>query len=130
MRGKERWVPLFAVAGALLLLIPSVHSQAGSPQTDRLLEPPDDTTQQALKFARVYGILEKSYVEELNPDQIIMNGAIRGMLSALDPFSAFFDPDQFQLLQQQTRGEALGFGSILYVQPGKVVVLQTAEGSP
>ena len=123
-------MPLVAVAGALLLLAPSVHSQAGSPQTDRLLEPPDDTTQQALKFARVYGILEKNYLEDLNPDQLIMNGAIRGMLSALDPFSAFFDPDQFQLLQQQTRGEALGFGSILYVQPGKVVVLQTAEGSP
>ncbi len=52
------------------------------------------------------------------------------MLSALDPFSAFFDRDQFELLQQQTRGEALGFGSILYVQPGKVIVLKAAEGSP
>jgi carboxyl-terminal processing protease len=52
------------------------------------------------------------------------------MLSTLDPFSAFFDREQFELLQQQTRGEALGFGSILYVTPGKILVLQTAQGSP
>ena len=55
---------------------------------------------------------------------------MRGMLSTLDPFSAFFDRDQFELLKQQTRGEALGFGSILYVTPGKILVLQTAQGSP
>jgi carboxyl-terminal processing protease len=120
----------FAVTGALFLLTGSVYCQIRSNDNDRLLEPSDDSSQQALKFARIYGILERRYVEQLNPDHVIMNGAIRGMLSVLDPFSAFFDPDQFQLLQQQTRGEALGFGSILYVQPGKVVVLQTAEGSP
>jgi len=69
-------------------------------------------------------------MESVDPDQAIFNGGIRGMLSTLDPFSAFFDRDQFELLQQQARGEALGFGSILYVTVGKVLVLQTAQGSP
>jgi carboxyl-terminal processing protease len=52
------------------------------------------------------------------------------MLSALDPFSSFFDPDQFEQLRQFTQGKARGFGSVLYVQPGKILILQTAEGSP
>jgi carboxyl-terminal processing protease len=69
-------------------------------------------------------------MEVPDPDQAIFNGGIRGMLSTLDPFSAFFDREQFELLQQQARGEALGFGSILYVTPGKILVLQTAQGSP
>ncbi len=69
-------------------------------------------------------------MDEVDPDRVLYDGAIRGMLSELDPFSNFFDPDQFQQLQDQARGKAIGFGSILYVQTGKVVVLETAQGSP
>ncbi len=92
--------------------------------------PADPATQAALKVARLYGALAEHYVDPLDPDRVILDGAVRGMLAALDPFSAFFDRAQFAMLQQQARGEALGFGSILYVTPGKVLVLQTAEGSP
>ncbi|HLY60154.1 MAG TPA: S41 family peptidase [Terriglobia bacterium] len=90
----------------------------------------DDVIQQSIKFAQVYAALEKNYMDGVNPDQVILEGSIRGMLSTLDPFSSFFNPDQFQMLQEQTRGNTLGFGSILYVSPGKVVVLQAAPNSP
>ncbi len=94
-------------------------------------EPPsDDVTRDSLKFAAIISKVDTNYVDRVDPDHVILDGGIRGMLSSLDPFSAFFDHDQFQMLQQQARGEALGFGSILYVTPGKVLVLQTAEGSP
>jgi len=92
--------------------------------------PRDDVTQQSLKFARVYQALQQNYMGPMDPDKLILEGAVRGMLSSLDPFSSFFDRDQFKMLQEETRGEALGFGSILYVQPGKVMVIQTQEGSP
>ncbi len=92
--------------------------------------PTDDVTQESLRFTEIYEALVNEYVSGLDPDRAILDGGIRGMLSTLDPFSAFFDRDQFELLQQQARGEALGFGSILHVQAGKAVVLQTAEGSP
>ncbi len=92
--------------------------------------PNDDVTQESLRFTQVYAALEQNYVDEVNPDQIILEGGIRGMLSTLDPFSSFFNPEQFQMLQEQARGNTLGFGSILYVSPGKVVVLQTTESSP
>lgn len=87
-------------------------------------------TRESLKFAQIYSLIDQSYQDTLDPDRTILDGGIRGMLYTLDPFSAFFDRDQFEMLQQHARGRALGFGSILYVQPGKVLVLQTAEGTP
>src|SRR5574337_1047154 len=92
--------------------------------------PTDAVTAESLKFAQVYSTLEENFMDPVDSDRAIFDGGIRGMLSALDPFSAFFDREQFELLQQQARGEALGFGSILYVTPGKVLVPQPAQGSP
>ncbi len=99
--------------------------------TARAAELPDDeVTRQSLRFTQIYGLIEDHFAEPLEPDAAIFDGAIRGMLRTLDPFSAFFDPEQFENLQQFARGRVRGFGSILYVQAGKIQVLQTAEGSP
>jgi carboxyl-terminal processing protease len=92
--------------------------------------PRDEVTENALQFTQIYSVVERNYMDRLDADRTILNGAVRGMLSTLDPFSAFFDRDQFELLQQQARGQALGFGSVLYVTPGKVLILETAQGSP
>jgi carboxyl-terminal processing protease len=92
--------------------------------------PSDDITVESLKFTEAYSAIQQNFAEAVDPDRTVLDGGIRSMLSALDPFCAFFDREQFELLKQQTRGEALGFGSILYVTPGKVLVLQTAQGSP
>jgi len=92
--------------------------------------PDGDVTREGLKFARVYQALQQNYTSPVDPDRVVLEGAIRGMLASLDPFSSFFDRDQFKMLEQENSGEALGFGSILSVQPGKVMVIQTQEGSP
>ncbi|MGH9407066.1 MAG: S41 family peptidase [Terriglobia bacterium] len=92
--------------------------------------PTDLVTDQSLKFAQVYQDLLANYMDGTNPDRLILEGAVRGMLSSLDPFSSFFDRQQYDQLQQETRGEMLGFGSILYVSTGKVMVIQTQQGSP
>lgn len=92
--------------------------------------PSDEVTQESLRFARAYALVEQNYVDPINPDAAILEGGIRRMLATLDPFSAFFNPDQFALLKQQAQGRAVGFGTVLYVTPGKVVVLEAAEKSP
>jgi carboxyl-terminal processing protease len=92
--------------------------------------PADEVTTSSLKFARVYQALQQNYMAPVDPDHAILDGGVRGMLASLDPFSSFFDQEQFAMLQQETRGEALGFGSILYVQPGKITIIQTQQGSP
>jgi carboxyl-terminal processing protease len=121
-RYRRPFLQTFLLAGSLVSLAISLAAQTSPPT--------DPATQGALKFARIYGLLQKHYAGPIDPDHAILDGAIRNMLNQLDPFSAFFDRQQFEMLQEQTRGEALGFGSILYVQPGKVLVLQTAQGSP
>ena len=124
MRILTTWVRVLATWVCLGLILPlTALAQTAGP-------PSDDVTQQTLKFARVYSLLDHYYMSDLDPGRAIEEGAIRGMLARLDPFSAFFNKDQFEALQQQVRGEAVGFGSILFVEPGKVIVLETAEGSP
>ena len=105
------------------LFAPGLYPQTSS-------APPDDVAAQALKFTALYGAIEQHYVDPVDADHAIFDGGIRGMLSALDPFCAFLDRDQFELMKQQARGESIGFGSILYVSVGKVLILQTAQGSP
>lgn len=116
-------------APAILLAAGILLSSAGLFSQDTSV-PSDEVTKESLRFTEVYSKVEQNYLDSVDADQTILNGAVRGMLSSLDPFSAFFDRDQFQMLEEQTRGQTLGFGSILYVQVGKVMILQTAEGSP
>jgi carboxyl-terminal processing protease len=110
------------LAGGVLLFASTLLSQTEVPS--------DDVTQESLRFTRIYALVEENFVEPLDPDRGIFDGGIRGMLKTLDPFSSFLDKDQFDQLKDQTRGKTRGFGSVLYVQPGKIMVLQAAEGSP
>jgi carboxyl-terminal processing protease len=119
---KVSIIRTISVSVGVLLLAASLFGQTDVPD--------DDVSQESIKFVQVYAALEKNYMDDVNPDRAILEGGIRGMLSTLDPFSSFFNPDQFQMLKEQTRGNTLGFGSILYVSLGKVVVLQAAENSP
>jgi carboxyl-terminal processing protease len=52
------------------------------------------------------------------------------MLRVLDPHSTFLDPQQFEQLNQMERSEQKGFGSVVSVLPGRVIVLQTLPGTP
>jgi carboxyl-terminal processing protease len=90
----------------------------------------DAVAQSATEIARVYATLESNAGDPVDPDNVILEGGIRQGLATLDPFSSFFDSDQFRQLQQQQRGQAVGFGSILYVETGKILVISVAPDSP
>ena len=75
-------------------------------------------------------MLETHLADPVNPEQTLYEGAIRGALSRLDPFSVFLDEQQFGMFQQQQRGVQQGFGAILNVQSGSVMVLQAIPGAP
>src|SRR5882724_1059902 len=82
------------------------------------------------KIVDVFVAADENAADPVSPEQAIYQGAIPGMLRTLDPHSIFFDPDQFQQLQQMQKSETKGFGTIVSVIPGRVVVLQTMDGSP
>ena len=82
------------------------------------------------RFLKVYATAQENAAEPVSPDTVIYNGAIPSMLRVLDPHSVFFDQDQFVQLQQMQQSVAKGFGSVVSVMPGRVIVLQTQAGSP
>src|SRR5437899_10006712 len=62
----------------------------------------DSDVRDSLKqFTQVYQVVEENYAEAVNPDKAIYNGAIPGMLHALDPHSNFFDPKSYSLLREE-----------------------------
>jgi carboxyl-terminal processing protease len=98
-----------------------------------LLAADDPVTQiqsELQKIASVYATVESESAELIPPEAAIYQGAIPGMLRTLDPHSVFFDPDQFEQLKQMQSSERKGFGTVVSLLPGRVIVLQTLDGSP
>lgn len=82
------------------------------------------------QFTQAYVAVEQNYADPVTPEQLFYGGAIPGLLHSLDPFSAFLDPDQFKSLKDMQQSVQKGFGSVVSIAPGRVVVLQTLAGTP
>jgi carboxyl-terminal processing protease len=80
-------------------------------------------------FSDVLSIVKEDYVETVE-DKKLVEGAIRGMLTGLDPHSGYLDPDFYNDLKIQTRGEFGGLGIEITVRDGKLLVVSPMEGSP
>ena len=122
MTGRTPGRKLISAVGCIAFAAISLRAQVTAPG--------DDVARETMKFARIYQIVQQNYVDPADPDRLVLESGVRGMLASLDPFSSFFDRDQFKALEQENSGEILGFGSILSVQPGRVMVLQAQQGSP
>jgi len=96
-----------------------------------LLPLPAQDLETALRtFTEIYAVLEQEAAEPVDPEKAIFGGAIPGMLRPLDPHSVFLDPDQFEQLTKLQQSVSKGFGSVVSVLPGRVIVLQTLPGTP
>ncbi len=73
--------------------------------------------------------VEHVYVEEVDAKDL-MYGAIRGMLSSLDPYSVFLDEESFTDFQVATEGEFGGLGIQITVRDGILTVVSPIEGTP
>src|SRR5690348_7912688 len=93
-------------------------------------DPGEILAQELKKVVEVFVTVDREAADPVSADQAFYQGAIPGMLRTLDPHSIFFDPDQFQQLQQMQKSESKGFGTIVSINPGQVTILQTMEGSP
>ena len=91
----------------------------------------DSDVRDSLKqFTDVYSIVEDNYAEQVNPDKAIYNGAIPGMLHALDPHSNFFDPKSYSLMREDQRGKYFGVGMTVGPRNNKVIVIYPFTGTP
>lgn len=80
-------------------------------------------------FARALAHIEHAHVLDVD-DDVLMYGAISGMLKALDPHSAFLDPEAYKMLRADAQGAYAGVGLEIDVRDGWLTVLTVFHGGP
>ena len=80
-------------------------------------------------FTNILAIVQKNYVEDVTTEQLI-DGAINGMLTSLDPHSAYLTPDLYKELQVDTKGTFGGLGIEITVRNSVLTVVSPIEDTP
>ncbi|MDF3933577.1 S41 family peptidase [Pseudomonas citronellolis] len=80
-------------------------------------------------FAEVLDRVKAAYVEPVD-DKTLLENAIKGMLSNLDPHSAYLDPEEFAELQESTSGEFGGLGVEVGTEDGFIKVVSPIDDTP
>ena len=80
-------------------------------------------------LADVIERVKQDYVEPLD-DHALLQAAVRGMVSSLDPFSAYLDGDEYDEIKISSSGEYSGVGLEVSMEDDQVVVVSPFEGSP
>jgi len=111
---------LLAVFAAVILLVP----QTTFSQDDK-----SNTYRQLKLFGDVFERVRADYVEEVSDEELIQT-AIRGMLTSLDPHSSYLDAKSFGDMQVQTKGEFGGLGIEVTMESGLVKVVSPIDDTP
>ncbi len=82
------------------------------------------------RLVDAYSILETYSADPVDPEKVFNQGALPGLLRRLDPHSVFFDPGQFEQVKQMQESTTKGFGTVVSLLPGRVIVLQATPGTP
>ncbi|BAP42032.1 peptidase S41A, C-terminal protease [Pseudomonas sp. StFLB209] len=128
---------LTSLALAIALVIGAPLTQAAEPApAARAAEPAAAANAKAplpldelRTFAEVLDRVKAAYVEPVD-DKTLLENAIKGMLSNLDPHSAYLGPEDFQELQESTSGEFGGLGIEVGVENGMVKVVSPIDDTP
>ncbi len=110
----------------LLLIVLGFISGTISPVVSAL---PTKTYEKLKVFTEAIETIEKNYVEEVKPESILY-GAIRGMLTTLDPHSSFMTPEEYKEMQVETKGQFGGLGIVIGIKDGILTVVSPIEDTP
>ncbi|QEY17710.1 S41 family peptidase [Cellvibrio sp. KY-GH-1] len=119
-----RSLALSSLLGALVLSVPASADEK-KPAADAGLLPLEELR----TFTRVYDHVRNGYVDEIDDAQLL-EYAIKGMISELDPHSAYLDKEAFADLQASTSGEFGGVGLEVSLEEGFVKVVTPIDDSP
>ena len=108
----------FAVAAIMAFSSPAIAQENSS-----------ETYRQLSLFGDVFERVRSEYVEDVSDEQLI-EAAVNGMLSALDPHSSYLSPKNFREMQTQTRGEFGGLGIEVTMENGVVKVVSPIDDTP
>ena len=107
-----------SIVALLLLAVPSAQTQTSS-----------ETYRQLNLFGDIFERVRADYVDEVS-DQKLIESAVNGMLSSLDPHSGYLNQKNFQEMQVQTRGEFGGLGIEVTLENGVVKVIAPIDETP
>ncbi|MDI6758321.1 MAG: S41 family peptidase [Candidatus Omnitrophota bacterium] len=89
----------------------------------------DDLYKQVRLFSDSLTIIQTDYVDDVTTKKLIY-GALKGMLSSLDPHSQFMDPDTYNELKVDTGGKFGGLGIEITIKDGLLTVITPIEDTP
>src|ERR1700727_2281825 len=127
MMRKPTLVLLTAAAGAALTLFviqPRAVMMGSSARAST-----SDTYRQLNLFGDVFERVRSDYVEKPDDDKLV-ESAISGMLTGLDPHSSYMDATSYREMQVRTRGEFGGLGIEVTMEDGLIKVVSPMEDSP
>jgi carboxyl-terminal processing protease len=122
MRNKLVMTAAAAVAGMVAGAMLAGHGLEAQPASS-------DTFRSLKLFGDVFERVRAEYVEEV-ADETLIDSAINGMLSALDPHSSYLDVEKYRDMQVQTRGEFGGLGIEVTMENGLVKVVSPIDDTP
>src|SRR6516162_4138687 len=88
-----------------------------------------DTYKQLDLFGEVFSLVRANYVDDINDDSLV-ESAINGMLTSLDPHSNYLNTKNFNDMKVQTRGEFGGLGIEVSMENGLVKVVSPIDDTP
>ncbi len=122
-----------AALNPIALADESATNAESSNAPNMVLSLPDPETQLPLeelrRFTEVFDRIKKTYVEDVD-DSTLLNNAIKGMLSGLDPHSTYLEPRAFDDLQETTSGEFGGVGIEVGMENGFIKVISPIDDTP
>ena len=117
------WTGLGALAGfaAGLTLLPLAYGAADSDITTAYHE--------LDRFGEAFSVARTHYAVATD-DKLMVEGAINGMMSSLDPHSSYFDPKTFADMQVKTEGQYGGVGLVISAEAGPIKVISPIDDTP
>lgn len=123
MRHRKLIITIALVSGlAAFLFVSGAISDIDKKRKDELYR-------EVQLFSDTLAIIQTDYVDETKPRDLIY-GALKGMLSSLDPHSQFMDPDTYNELKVETEGRFGGLGIEITVRDGLLTVVTPIEDTP
>lgn len=129
---SNKWHHFVLVGLALLISItPSACVASPPPPSKEEQKPSEDISpkEAALFYAHVVDRVRREYVEPVE-NKKLLEGALNGMLSSLDPHSTYLDPKKFKDIQKDAHGEYGGLGLEVIMEEGAVRIVSPIEDTP
>ena len=128
MSFRVRSVLVLAVGIALGLML-SVGTAVRADREAVAEKPQPLPTEDVRMLVEVLELVRADYVDDVDEHRLIED-AIRGMVSSLDPHSAFLDPDEYREVRISTAGAYSGVGIELVMEDKQVVIVSPIDDSP